>query len=183
MIFIASLLWITSKSTTKNGFITNLGTNESIDEVYLRQFDVNPQLNETHKMNLCSLLKRYRNVFAFDGDDIGCVRVVDHEIDTGDHPPVSQPPYRTSQREKEIIEKQVEELLAKGLIKPIQTSWAVPVVLVNGRNGKIRFCCDYRKVNAITKPDVYPIPRLDDGLTALSGNEWFSTMDVASMFW
>lgn len=57
------------------------------------------------------------------------------------------------------------------------------IVLVPKRDGSLRFCVDYRKVNSITKKDVYPLPRIDDILDTLSEARYFSTLDLASGFW
>ena len=51
------------------------------------------------------------------------------------------------------------------------------------KDGKLRFCVDYRKVNSITRKDAYPLPRVDDTLTTLDGTKWFSTLDMISGYW
>jgi hypothetical protein len=74
-------------------------------------------------------------------------------------------------------------MIDNGLIRPSDSPWTSPVVLVKKKNGKLRFCVDYRKLNAITKKDAYPLPRIDEMLNALSGSQWFSTLDLASGYW
>ena len=77
----------------------------------------------------------------------------------------------------------VKDMLEKGVIRPSASAWASPIVLVPKRDGSLRFCVDYRKVNSITKKDVYPLPRIDDILDTLSEARYFSTLDLASGFW
>lgn len=74
--------------------------------------------------------------------------------------------------EEDIIRKEVTEMLVNETIRPSKSpKGAAPVVLVTKKDGSTRFCVDYRKWNAITKKDVYPLPRIDDTLDKLGGME------------
>ena len=73
--------------------------------------------------------------------------------------PVSKAPYKVSPQEHAIIQKEIEDLLAAGLIRPSNSPYASPVLLIKKPDGSIRFCTDYRQINAITKKDKFPIPR------------------------
>lgn len=74
-------------------------------------------------------------------------------------------------------------MLKKGIIKKSYSPWSSPVVLVTKKNGKVRFCIDYRKLNQITKKDNHPIPRIDDMLTQFNGSQWFTSIDLKSGYW
>jgi len=71
---------------------------------------------------------------------------------------------------------------SQGVIKPCNSDWASNVVLVKKKDGSVRFCVDYRKLNPLTRKDAYPIPRIDRCLDTLSGSLWFSTFDLRSGF-
>ncbi len=58
--------------------------------------------------------------------------------------------------------------------------WASPIVLVKKKDGSLRLCVDYRKVNEVTRKDAYPIPKVDDTLDVMAGAQWFSTLDLIS---
>jgi len=74
-------------------------------------------------------------------------------------------------------------MLEKRIISPSKSPWASPIVLVTKKDGSTRFCVDYRKINAVTRKDAYPIPRVDDTIDTLSGSIWFSTIDFKSGYW
>ena len=74
-------------------------------------------------------------------------------------------------------------MLNKGIIEPSFSPWASPVVLVTKKHGKTRFCIDYRKLNAVTKKDSHPLPRIDELLDKFQGSKWFSSIDLKAGFW
>ena len=106
--------------------------------------------------------------------------MVEHHINTGDHRPIKQLPRRVPHFLKEEVSRHVQEMLDNGVIVPSHSPWASPVVLVAKKDGSTRFCVDYRKLNSITKMDVYPLPRIDDSLDLLCECRYFSTLDLAS---
>ena len=69
------------------------------------------------------------------------------------------------------------------LIRESTSPWASPVMLVAKKNRKKRFCVDYRKLNAITKKDSYPLLRIDELLDSLARAIYFSTLDLMSGYW
>ncbi len=68
-------------------------------------------------------------------------------------------------------------------MSPSASPYAFPVVLARKKDGTKRFCVDYRKLNAATRLDAYPLPRIDDALDSLGGCVYFSTPDLASGYW
>ncbi|KAL5457414.1 hypothetical protein EMCRGX_G034666 [Ephydatia muelleri] len=77
----------------------------------------------------------------------------------------------------------LDEMLEKDVIQPSHSPWSSPIILVRKKDGSMRFCVDYRKVNSVTKKDAYPLPRVDDTLDTLGGTKFFSTLDLASGYW
>jgi len=74
-------------------------------------------------------------------------------------------------------------MLATGVIGPSTSSWASPVCLVKKKDGTFRFCIDYRRINAVSKKDAYPIPDIQDALDNLRGSQYFATIDLLSGYW
>ncbi|GFY02226.1 retrovirus-related Pol polyprotein from transposon 412 [Trichonephila clavipes] len=69
------------------------------------------------------------------------------------------------------------------VIEPLSSLWASPTVLVRKKDGSTRSCVDYRRLNDVTKKDSYPLPKIDDTLDTLTGNTWFSVLDLKSGYW
>jgi hypothetical protein len=67
------------------------------------------------------------------------------------------------------VDKLVEELLAHDVIRPSESPWNSPIVFVAKKNGDIRLCVDYRRLNAVTKRSVFPIPATNQLLDCLAG--------------
>ena len=114
---------------------------------------------------------------------LGGTDAASHSIDTGDAGPIRSRPYRYSASERGTISTLVQEMVDAGVAAPSDSPWSSPVVLVRKKNGEHRFCVDYRRLNATTKKDVYPLPRMDDALDRLGGAQFFSTIDLASGYW
>ena len=143
----------------------------------------NSDLTEAQKRALQNLVNEYRDIFATSAYDLGCTNLIRHHIDTGDHAPIRQRPYRVPESQKARIESCIQDMLDQGVIRPSQSAWASPVVLIKKPDGTDRFCCDLRKVNSVTKKDAYPLPRIADTLDALSGTQFYSSVDLQCGYW
>ena len=120
------------------------------------------------------------DVFSLDESELGRTSLVTHKIDAAEHRPIKQQPRQTPFVLREKIVQLINDMLKQGVIQPLTSAWASPVVLVPKKDGNLRFCVDYRRINAITKKDVYPLPRIDDILDTLDQARYFSTLDLAS---
>ena len=78
---------------------------------------------------------------------------------------------------------QVQQMLTNGVIRPSNSPWASPVVMVKKKDRSLRFCVGFRQLNAAAIKDAHPIPRIDDLLDALHGARCFSTLDLKSGYW
>ena len=132
---------------------------------------------------LQELVVEFASLFALSNLELGRTSVATHHIDTGDSVPVRQPPRRVPFSLRPKVEKLVEEMLEQGVITPSSSPWASPIVLVAKKDGTTRFCVDYRRLNAVTKLDVHPLPRIDDSLDLLTGAQYFSSLDLAAGYW
>jgi hypothetical protein len=171
--------------TTEIG--TSIGEQKFNDVVLPTEEDIKnatnkSKLNDDHKQKLQQFLMQRRRVFS-QPTKLAQANVPPHTIKTTSETPLFFRPYRNSQAEQEEIDTQVQGLLNKGCVRPSTSPWAAPVVLAKKKDGTWRFCIDYRGLNNITIRDMYPIPRIDDALDALSGAKLFSTLDAWTGYW
>ena len=94
--------------------------------------------------------------------------------------PISKAPYRMAPIELKELKVQLQELLDKGFIRPIVSSWGAPVLFVKKKDGSMRLCIDYRELNKVTIMNKYPLPRIDDLFEQLQGACVFSKIDLHS---
>ena len=134
------------------------------------------------KEQLFQLLLEYADIFADEGE-LGRTDRITHSIETGSAPPIRQPVRRVPVCQRKELKELLTDMEEKDVIRPSSSPWASPIVLVKKRDGTRRFCVDYRKLNAVTRKDTYPIPQIDDTLDTLSGAAWFSTLDMVSGYW
>jgi hypothetical protein len=81
-------------------------------------------------------------------------------------------------QELEELKKQLADMLSKGLICPSASPWGSPILFVDKRDGTIRLCVDYRKLNEVTIKNKYPFPKIDDLFDQLNGAKVFSKIDL-----
>ena len=165
----------TSDNTRKEALLKNL-PDHLIDLHERASKDLKPM--ESQKV--ANLLNKFQECFSKDEWDLGLTHLTEHEIKTGDAAPIKQPPRRVPLAYAEKEKAAIEELKDKGVIRESVSPWASPIVLVSKKDGGVRPCVDYRKVNNLVKPDGFPLPRIQDCLDAVAGSSWFSTFDLTS---
>ena len=108
-----------------------------------------------------------------------------HQIPTEGAQPLHQQLRQISPTQQGEVKRLLRDMVSQDVIQPSSSPWASPVVLVKKKNGSItdRFCVDYCKLNALTRKDAYPLPRVDDALDTLAGSKWFSMVDMLSGYW
>ncbi len=130
--------------------------------------------SEVEKEAVAGLLIKYSDTFSKNEWDLGLTDLAEHPINTADAAPVKQRPRRVPLAYAEEEKKAIEDLLKKGVIQQSTSPWASPIVLVKKKSGAIRPCVDYRRVNALVKPDGFPLPRVQDCQDAVADSCLFS---------
>ena len=140
-------------------------------------------LDERERVALAMILREYADTFATAKEDLGKFDLIQHQITTTDEVPVRERMRRTPIKFVDEEEKTLQSMLEAGVIKPSTSAWASAPVLVRKKDGEVRYTVDYRKLNAKTVKDVYPLPLISECMDALDGTMWFHTLDLASGYW
>ena len=139
-------------------------------------------LSPLQQQQLNKLLKEFQDVFSQGDDDLGNTPLLEHGIETHG-PPLRQPYWWQNPAVRREEMTQVQQMLSSNVIRPSNSPWASPVVMVRKKDGSLRFCVDFRQLNTATVKDAHPLPRIDDLLDALHGAKWFSTLDLKNGYW
>ena len=113
----------------------------------------------------------------------GRTTITEHRIPLKSSKPIRLPPYRLPHAYRTTVRNEIAKMLEAGVIEPSNSEWAAPVVLVSKKDGTLRFCVDYRKLNAETREDSYPIPRIDDLIDQLGQTKYTTTLDLSRGYW
>nr|KYP44278.1 Transposon Ty3-G Gag-Pol polyprotein [Cajanus cajan] len=136
-------------------------------------------LTTEQQQELTTLLQQFQQLFV-EPTKLPPRRKSDHKIILINDTPVCLKPYRYPHAQKEEIERQVQGLLEKGFIRESTSSYASPLVLVKKKDGSWRCCTDFRKLNAFTIKNKFPMPLIEDLLDELNGECYFSKLDLRS---
>ena len=115
-------------------------------------------------------------------DEPGRTAQAELAINTGDHAPVSSHPYRVAPRYKEEVKAQINKLLELGILQPSTSPWSSSIITVKKKDGGIRICVDFRAINAITEPDPYQMPLIEELLDLLGEAKFISKVDLNKGF-
>ena len=130
--------------------------------------DLPDELTDEQRDKVRDVLTQNRNILSTGDYDIGRTHLVEHRIDTGDHRPIRQPLRQHAFQHLGYIKDETERMKDHGIIEPAASPWASNVVLVRKKDGTLRFCIDYRKLNSVTYKDTYLLPLIDNCLTLIS---------------
>ena len=144
------------------------------------EYEVSDHLTEEQKSSLQQLLAAFKDTLQ---NKRGRTQVTEHSLHTEGERPVRLRPYRLPYVYRRTVEKELNEMLKEGVISRSTSEWAAPVVLITKKNGELRFCVDYRRLNAISSMDSYPMPRADEMIDQLGRARFISTLDLSRGYW
>ena len=130
-----------------------------------------------------ALLLEFHHVFSLEPNKIGCTDATKHVIELMKDEPFKERFRHIAPPLLDEVHQHIQEMLDGGAIRPSQSPWCNAVVLVRKKDGSLRFCIDFCRLNARTKKDAYPLPRMQETMESMVGTRHFSCMDLKSGFW
>ena len=137
-------------------------------------------LPTAQREEMVALITEFSDLFS---DVPGRTNCVHHHVDIGNAAPIKQNPYRVNPQKLSCLKKELDYMLKNDIIEPSQSNWSSPCLLVPKSDGTYHFCTDYRKINAVTKSDSYPIPRVEDCIDRIGSAHYVSKIDLLKGYW
>ena len=144
---------------------------------------VKTEANSKNGLRILAAVTAFRDVFALHDSKLGRTHLVEHDIDTGESGPIKLAPYRLAPGKMSVVKSEIEDMLTRVIIRPSNSPYSAPIVLVTKKDGNNRMCVDFRKLNDVTRKDPFPLPQIDQILDHLHGAKVFSSLDLASGYW
>ena len=141
---------------------------------------ISSKLSQQQRLQLEELLQKYDKIFD---TTPGHSDVIQHQIATGEAKPVFHPPYRIPATWQGKVRREIEEMLKAGIITPSTSPWTSPIIPLLKKDGGVRLCVDYRRLNEVTMDDRYPMPRVEELLEQMGKAKFISTLDLTKGYY
>ena len=113
----------------------------------------------------------------------GITPLLKHGIDLENQTAIKQRYRPRNPAMQQIIDVEVQKILEDHVIRPLNSPWSSPIVLAKKKDGKSRFCVDFRRLNLVTHKDAYPLSQVNASLKKLKGAKYLSTIDLKNGYW
>ena len=153
------------------------------DDEFSKQFPLDENLTEEQRYKVHSMLLDWKDIFSCSETDMGHTDLVKHKIKLVDNEPFKQPHRRIPPHLYSEVREHIKEMLETNVIRPSLSPYASPIVLVRKKDGKLRFCIDYRKLNSKTVKDAHSLPTIEETLDSLVGACYFTSLDLKAGYW
>uniref|UniRef100_A0A8R1IJ24 Reverse transcriptase domain-containing protein n=1 Tax=Caenorhabditis japonica TaxID=281687 RepID=A0A8R1IJ24_CAEJA len=133
--------------------------------------------------NIRRIVSEFSDVFAIEDSELTQTDMVQCEIELEKGNPIRQKCRPVPLALQEKVKVMLEDMETRKVIRKCRSPWASPVVLVKKKDGSIRMCVDYRKLNTVIKLNAHPLPHIESTLQALGEKKWFTTLDLMAGYW
>ena len=141
---------------------------------------VGDRLSTGQREELQQVIQDYPDVFS---TRPGLTTLAEYKIETSQAKPVLQSPYRLPHEYRDMMKGEFRSMQENGIMEPSTSEWAALIVLVGKKDGSLRFCVDYRKLNDVSDADAYPMPRIDELIDRLGKARYICTLDLTRGYW
>src|SRR6266542_3189523 len=164
--------------------LINLLFDKSKKKIKKKEIIIGKDLTKEEQQQLNELLKEFEDIISTDvKPKLGRTGIIKHKVKVTGNPIKGRPyPVKDNKREK-WMKEEIDRMLKEGIIKKSKSPWASPVVLVSKKDGSIRFCVDYKKVNDLTIVDAHSLPIVNDTVDKIEGKKYYTLIDLASGYW
>ena len=176
------------RGRTKLGFLQHIGETVAVVDVKqgsspIDSVQFGDNLSPSELSQAKELVKKYEQLFTGDSKKPKQTHLVNHQIITDGALPVKSKYRRIPVAWEKEVEDQVQEMLKNGIIRPSSSPWNSPIILVKKKDNSMRFVCDFRGLNSVTKKDTYPLPHIRDIIDKMQDAKYWSTLDAAGAYW
>lgn len=158
-------------------------TSQTAQQTTLKFNFGNSSIPPIWKERIINKLNGMPEVFSRHDLDFGCTAAVKHTIKLYDETSFKHRARPIHPQDLEAVREHLRDLLDAGIIRESKSPFSSPIVVVRKRNGSIRLCIDYRKLNLQTIKDAYALPNLEESFSALTGSKWFTVLDLKSGYY
>ena len=138
---------------------------------------------EENKEKALNLLAKYHDIFALEDGEMGCTKAAKHKIKVTDEKPFKERLRSIPSGLLDEVKDHLNQMLDMGAIKPSKSVWSNAMVLVQKKDGGLRFCINFRRLDAQTQKDAFLLPKIHDAIDILSQSKYYTTVDLLSGFW
>jgi len=148
-----------------------------------REVDIGENNDPEQRKKIGGMLKKVQKVFGRNDMDVGCAKVPPHKIELTDDTPIWERLKQLPGPVDDEIEQQCEKLLIHDIVEHSKSSWSANIVPVRKKDGQLRICVDYRKLNNVTKPERFPMPNLVESVYSAHGMCYFTKLDCVKGYY
>ena len=141
---------------------------------------VSDALTSEQRAEVEALIEQYPDVLT---SVPGRTDLIQHDIKLSTSEPIRSKGYPVPFKARDVMDSEIKEMLELGVIEKSVSPYSSPVVLVPKKDGSVRFCIDFRKLNKVTEFDAEPMPNMEEVINRMSGHKFFTRMDCSKGYW
>lgn len=149
-------------------------------DAQIKKVGIAEAFSPPQKQESWEFLQRNRDIFS---NLPGLTLIIEHNVITDPGVRVNLKPYPIPEAHRNIVSAELRSMLDLGIIEESSSSWSSPIVLVPKLNDTWRFCNDFHKLNEVSKPDAYPLPRVNELIKRLGPTGYITTLDLTKGYW